>query len=310
MNYFVDDLLTSIKGNSMAPISQKTFDDDFIIKIANEELQTTLVSDLITIRENYFASIQDVNLEANVEKYAIPKRAIGGALKDIFYIDQNGFLQELEYVEYARILDYQSLGGSPQKYSIMGDEIIIMPKPIVSVGKIRFNFPKLPNSMVLKNKCAKINNFSIAAGTVSFFVDTDLTTSLSVGSKIDFISSSAPFKSWFEDVTITQITSTQIDVSLSSVDDVTGLSTDVEIGDYICLSGTSCYPQIPVSFHHVLSQMVVFRIYLSLGDTNKADKAEQKLMKIRKDAIAIIKNRVENSPIRYSPRNTLIRFVR
>lgn len=310
MNYFVDDLINSIKLRSMAPISQKTFDDDKILSISNEELQTKLVSDLITIRENYFASLQDVSIESGVERYSIPKRAIGGTLKDIFFIDSAGNLSELEYVDYSRILDYQTSGNVPQKYSIMGDEIIVMPTPNVSVGKLRFNFAKMPNAMTFKNQCAKINSIIIAGPTISFLVDTDLTSLMSVGTKIDFISSSPPFKTWFEDCSITQITSTQIDVNLSSVADISGVQTNIEIGDYICLSGDSCYPQIPVSFHHILAQMVVVRIFESLGDLNKLNNAKATLDQMRKEATALIKNRVENSPIRYVIKNSLMRYVR
>lgn len=312
MSYFVEDLLESIKNRSMAPIAQSTFDDEKLLALADEELQLKLVSNLIQVREDFFLTEEFQDLIASVKNYGIPSRAIGNALKQVFY-RADGSEQDIPLVrvDVERIQDFDegSTGKQPQKFYFLGDEIVLLPKPSESSGELKFVFPANPNTLTLTSNCAKITSKSSASTTATFMVDTDLTSSLSVGDYVDFLSVQSPFKLWAYRVPITQITSSQIDVALSNV--VNAANTiEPQADDYICPSGTSNIPQIPLAFHPVLAQSVVVRLMEALGDLNKMNAAKATLAEMELKASNLIKNRVENSLKRIVQRNQLGKFFR
>ena len=139
-----------------------------------------------------------------------------------------------------------------------------------------------------------MTNISSANGTTTFTVNTDLTGSLSVGSKIDFLSAQSPFLLWSEDVSITAISSNTIEVATANVDNEAG-TVEVQISDYICPAGYANIPMLPYEFHPVLAQMVAVRMLAGLGDLQKWQAAKAELSEVRSESKALIKNRVETS---------------
>lgn len=310
MSYFVEDLLESIKLRSMAPIAQSTFDDDKLLSLANEENQLKLSSDLLKVKEDFFLTEETTALIAGVRNYGIPSRAIGNAIKSLSYqVSGTTKWTPLARVDSERAQDYTEQGSTPEKFYILGDEVILLPTPESASGTLRFEFPATPNALALTTTCAKITSSSSASSTASFVVNTDLTASLSVGDYVDFLCVQSPFKLWAYRVAITQITSTQIDVDLSDVVDAANTILP-QANDYICPSGTANIPQIPIAFHPILAQMVVVRLMESLGDLNKLGAAKQTLAEMRADAGFLIKNRVTNSPEKVRGRNSLRRYFK
>lgn len=310
MSYFVEDLVESIKTRSLAPIAQTTFDDAKLIEMANEELQLKLVSDLVTVREDFFLTNESASLIASVENYAIPSRSIGNTMKQLFYVDSSGTIKmPIPRVDSERAQFYSQTGNQPEKHYILGDEVILLPTPSISSGTLQFVFPARPNELVATSSCAKITAKSSTASTASFTVNTDLTATLAVGSYVDFLSVSGPFKLWAYHAAITQITATQIDVAVADVNNVAG-TVEPLVNDYICPSGQANIPQIPIAFHPVLAQMVVVRLMESLGDINKLNAAKGTLAEMRNESLKLVKNRVANSPLKVTGRNQLGKYFR
>ena len=309
MGYLVEDLITSIKNRSLVPISQATYTESDLLALGTEEMRLKLCSDLIRIREDFFLETETKAIEANVANYAIPKRAIGDALKEVYWLDANSNRYLLPRGDSTDQAYYSTVGSTPDRYYIQGDELILLPKPSSANGSLLFVYPARVSELLATSSCAKITGGSTAGSLRTFTVNTDLTASLSVGSKVDFQCVDSPFKLWAKDVTITAITATTIEVALSSVTDVNGAVLP-QTNDYICPAGFSNIPQIPIEMHPVLAQMVVVRLTEGLGDQGKKQAAKQELNEMRMEAGLLAKNRVESTPQRANRRNRLVNFFR
>lgn len=304
MSYLVEDLVESIKTRSLAPISQTTFDDDKLILMANEELQLKLVSDLVVVREDFFLAEESVSLIQDVANYGLPSRAIGNAIKQVFFVPAGLTTRiPLERVDSDRAQAYDTSSAQPEKFYLLGDEIVLLPTPSQSSGTVLFVYPASPNALTATENCTKIT----AVASNVFTVDTDLTASLIVGSYVDFVSAKSPFKLWTYRTAITAISSTSITVTLADV--INAASTvEPQVGDYICASGNANIPQIPIAYHSVLAQMVVVRLMESLGDINKLNASIATLTAMRSEASKLVRNRVENSPAKVNGRNKIRSF--
>ena len=307
MGYLTEDLINSVKIRTFAPISQNTLTDADLLTIANEELSLRLVSDILGVREDFFLTNETVAIVANEDHYAIPTRAIGSALKAVFYVDAGGNKTIIPRIEVDRSQTTSDSSGEPQKYYLEGDEIVLLPTPSLSSGSLLFSYFQRPNELVETASCAKITGSSELSGTVTFTVDTDLTTTLLVGDTVDFLNGSPPFLLWAKDVAVTAVTATTIDVALADVDDVQGAVLPLT-GDYICLSGTANIPMVPVEFHAVLAQMTACRVLLALGHAEKMQMAKAELEQMRREALKLVKNRVELSALKVTGRSGLVKI--
>lgn len=310
MSYYVEDLLERVKRRSFAPISQSTFQDSDLIDLINEELDLNLVASLVEEREDFFLTTEDTSIVANTNYYSIPSRAIGNALKTLFYVDSSGNLSPLKLIDPSRRGEFSQTGSSPSAFYIEGDEVVLVPTPSLSTGSLRFSFPSKPNKLIATSSCAKITTVTNNDPTATFAVNTDLTADLSVGDYVDFLSVTSPYKLWSYRIPITQITSSEIEVDLSDVINQAGTSIEPQVNDYICPSGYANIPQIPTAYHPVLAQMAVVTMLEGLGDLNKLARAGATLQKLEINAKKLIRNRVESSPKKLSSRGSLVRFLK
>lgn len=309
MSFLVEDLIESVKDRSFAPISQNTFEDAGLLRILNEELKLKLAADLLRAREDFFIWRKTVPIVANKDLYPIPNRAIGNTIKALFYVDASGNQYPLTRKDIADLGDYSGLQSDPQHFYFEGDQVGLYPYPSAASGSLLFVFPRKVNQLKLTTECAKITAVSSDATHTTFTVDTDLTASLSVGSKIDIQRGQSPFLLWADYIELTDITTTTIQVLKSDIVDVAG-TVEPEINDYIAPTGYSNIPMIPEEFQPVLSQMGAVRLLRSLGDLNKLNEAKSELKELRAEALDLIRNRAESAPDKIYKKNPLLRHFR
>lgn len=295
MKLITEDLITSVKVRSMVPISQNTFDTDVVVQVLNEEMNTRVVPGIMSIRENYWLTSKLVALTANLDHYAIPTRAIGDALKDVWYADSSGNRQyQMNQIGVPHLSSSAQTSNRPVEYLLKGDEVLVFQKPNVSQGYIEFWYYRRINDIAKTSSCAKITAIASAGGTTTFTVDTDLTASLSVGSKLDIVSSQSPFLLWSEDAVITAITTTTIAIATISVSNVVG-TVEPQVDDYICPARKTNIPMMPEEWHPVLAQCGAIRLVSSLGDLNKATLLKNELKEeLLPNCLKLITNRVES----------------
>lgn len=310
MSFLTEDLIQSVKDRSFAPISQTTFQDADILRILNEELSLRLVSKIQRTREDFFLTRQTQALMSGKDHYYLPKRAMGNALKAVFIVDSAGNKRPLTRREIDRMGEYSASAGETSEFYFEGDQLVLMQPPSNTTDSLLFVFSRRPNTLIATTSCALISSVANAGGTATFTVDTDLTASLSVGSKVDFLRSDSPFYPWCENLSITAITTTTIAVASSGVYDVDGATVLPAANDYICPTGYSNMAMIPIEFHPVLAEMAVCRMLRSMGDLNKWNASRAQLAEMLDEALDLIKNRAEASPQRPSKKRGLIRNFR
>lgn len=292
--FIIEDTIESVKKRTLMPVSQNTFDNAAILLALNETLIDTIVPEILGVRENFFQASKTDSLVANVPYMALPPRAIGNALKAAFLVDSAGNKKPLN-TKKVEEQDMYTSTGEPEGFYIEGDEVRLVPTPSSSVLSLEQLYFQRPNELVLTEECAKITGISSVGGTTTFTVNTDLTADLSVGSKVDFLSTASPFLLWAKDVAITAITSTTIAVATTGVDNEVG-TVEPQVDDYICPKQKANYAQIPGELHPWLCQETGCFILEALGHMDKLQAARAKADRMKSKAMKMIASRVEVSP--------------
>lgn len=299
MKLIAEDLLSSIKRRSLAPISQQTFDDDGILSLSTEIMHLKLVPLIMGAREGFYLGRKKVSLTAALDHYSIPNRAIGDALVDVFYIGTDG--RRVQTFPRTKVHDLSpgvDTAKQPVNLLLAGGEVIVDPIPSVSEGQLEFWHYKRPNDLVATENCAKITGVNSVGGTTTFNVDTDLTAlddPLATGDLLDFPRSSSPFFNHKEDVAITSISSSQIAVATADVQNEAS-SVLPAIGDYICRARETNIPMLPEEAHPLLAELTAYQMVKSLGHKAKADDMKADITEMAANFLKLISNRIEAEP--------------
>jgi len=304
MRFLTEDLVSSIKRRSLVPISQQTFLDADLIAIANEEMGINLIPEIQRVREDLFLKSKTIPVVSSKYRYTMPERAIGNAVKSVVVTTSDNNAYELPRVDVSKTINGGFITGRADSFYIEDSYIALSPVPSSSTNLEVWYYSR-PNLLVPTSECAAITAIDTnTPGTVIFSVDTNL-SDLAIGDKIDILSAISPFILWAEDAVITNISSTEVEVATTSIDDESG-ALNMVVGDYICAAKTCNIPMIPEEFHPILAQMVSARLLEGLGDLNKLNACLAKLAEMKSNAIALIANRVENSVEYFNNRSSIL----
>lgn len=232
------DLIETVKRKIAVPINQRTFSEEDILAFANDEMLISQVPDIMLYHEEYFVVHEDVVLLPNVTKYAIPERALGLKLRDVFYKDTNGNLFEMVRISPDDKAYWQNTSGSinlMQKYYLEGNFIVLAPQNISSpTGFLQFSYFLRPNQLVPNVKAA-ISKFFLKNITVdnTTIVAGDTVT---VGSKIFTAVAGAPSALEFQ-------------IGASSIDTASNLTTAILTdGTYTANNGSPASVTVTVKY--------------------------------------------------------------
>jgi hypothetical protein len=293
--FLTEDLVSSIKRRTLMPVSQQTFQDADIITVANERLQLSLQPRMMAVRENFFLRNQRVALTANLNHYSLPERAVGNALREVFYVDSNGKRQwpPIPQQKISSLADTTQTGPRPFFTDLVGDELWLVPCPSSSSGYVELWYYERCSKLVPVTSCAKITAVSSVGGTTTLTVNADLSASLPTGSLIDIQKGKSPFRLSSIDVSITGITSSTVAIATSAVSDEAS-NVLPAIGDYVVPAQAACIPMLPQELHPLLAQETAVTILEALGDIQKLAAAKQTLGEMTMSSFNLIKNRIEN----------------
>jgi hypothetical protein len=166
-----NDLIAAIKRKISFPTSQVTFNEDDILAFANEEMFIAQVPSVLQFHEEFFVSSLDVQLLANKTRYAIPNRAIGMKIRDLFFKDTNGNLYNMARINPEEKAYFQrdfNKGGQSHPYYLEGNEVVLtstnLPNPN---GSLTFSFFLRPNQLVVDENAATIESFGTLFSVVN-----------------------------------------------------------------------------------------------------------------------------------------------
>lgn len=281
MAFTSSNLLSSINRRSYAPTGQATFTQAEILEIADEETKTTIVPNIMAVREEFFVFYKRYTIVAGTGAYRIPPRAIGLVAREI-QIQNGNSATDLPKINPEEVLDYGQ--GSVDSFYMVNNNIVLYRVPTNSGASLVVPYFLRPGKLVLPAEAAVISAIDTNTNvlTVASIPDSWVT-----GNRFDLIRQDGGHECVDIDLTSTLVSGT--DITFSS------LPASLQVGDYIALSGETPVVQLPPDYHPILAQAVAFQI---LDDMNQpgAEKAGKKLEKMLESVQTMISPRVQGAP--------------
>ena len=271
------DLLTSIRLRGNIPNGEDSYSDANLLTLADEELQTRLMPIILSTQEDYYVEFQD--FPGTTPFFTIPDRAVGGKLRDVVVIKSNGAEVQLSRVD-------PSQATTLDTYWVRGNRVMFLAPP---GNTIRLYYHQRPSHLCRVGDTGTVSN--IGSGT-NIIAVTSLPSNCSVGTKLDIVSSSAPFKHVAFNATVQDVGSGYI-----TVDKVfTAQEAAEAAGQYICLAGQAPVVQLPYELIPILAQRVVVKVLEATGDLETMKAAKAELSEMEQRAFTLLEPRVDSQP--------------
>jgi hypothetical protein len=283
--YTTSDLVENIKLIGHIPTGNSTFTPANLINLANRELQTPVMKQILSTRGGYYLTYQDYD-PAHDGLYVIPSRAIAGALANVELI-QSTTIVPVNLIEESEQFSTQAPTSNSYGFFMRGNSVQILPTP--PVGFTRLWYFRRPSTLVPTSSAAQITAINGAVLTVS-----SVPSIWTVGDLVNVCGDQPPFNILGE-AEITNISGTDITLDNPIV--------GVERQDWIALLDQTPVPQIPVEFRPLLEQRVVVKIYELQGYLDKMGAAQKKLEDLEKDTFNLITPRVKSQSRIVNPVN-------
>ena len=292
-SYTTDDLVSSVKVRGRIPTSQTTFTAAKILKLADEETEIGILPAVLKIRESFYLHETNITLAAATTNYRIPDRSIGGKLKSVCIVDTAGNETQLTKVEYEDRVHFGQT--NPPVYYLKNQSIVLVGSGWSSADTLRVAHFIKPSTLVPVASTAKVSAINTTTKTVTV---SSIPSTFTVSTPIDFVRGSGGFECLAIDVTPTALASTVFTFAT--------LPADLEVGDYVCLAGETCIPQLPSELFTVLALRVTVTVLGSLGFINEMKAVQKKLDDAEEAVSHLISPRVDGSAKKIINRRSLL----
>jgi hypothetical protein len=259
--------------------------DQEILSLAHEVASTRLVPDIRSVRESYMATYADTALVANDAYVPVPRDAQASQVQHVQLLDSNSrpkplFRSDLGEWTY---LD-PTVTGQPSRFYIEGDRIHLFPKVAASGDTLRVRYFRRLSSFVPVSSC-----FPVASTGATTIVVTGTPGATFDETGIDVVQVEPPFRVLLDDNAANLVTSTFTVAASAS-------TSEVSVGDYVCLHMETCVPGIPVELHSVLVGMTAAALLRKEGFLQEyaAELADSERQLAR--VISMMGDRAEKAP--------------
>lgn len=274
MAYTTAELINRIKRNAAVPTRQPAFSNDDLLEILTDEMDSVIAPLIISINEEYFVKYLDYAISGSSGIYRVPKNAIGGKLREIKIIDGENeknipriLLTEKSdyefgfYIEnnFVNVLNYNDLGGDA----------------------LRMYYYDRPGRFVEVSDCALITSKDDATDTVTV---NSVPASWTDSTTVDIIQAVPPFDKLVDESGITLVSNSIV---------LDSYNNDITAGCYVCESGYTCVPQIPVEAHSLLCQSAIIKVLEALNDTQGLQNAIAKYQQMERNIVNLLTPRVK-----------------
>lgn len=297
--YLVDDLLADAKLRAFLPTSNTSttsLSDADILRLANDELWGSLTPRITAAMENYFVVDYSYPIIPGQIAFDLPERASGGMLRDVYIIPAGGTQFQRRKLVRLPPEEIQQLVASPQQLQVQsspyafwmqGNQVVLYPNTPTAdtlVESVIFR----PSQMVLSSTCCQISATDFQTGIVQLTAlrPVNYTTNTSV----DFVRGVPGFDPLFFDVSVLDVGSSSLTFSTTLL---AQQNTRLDTGDWVCLAGTACVPQIPQTLHPLLATRVALRILRAIGDRSNAEALAQDVSDMESTMYSMLTPRVQ-----------------
>lgn len=288
MIYTTTQLVAAVKRNASLPSSQLRLPDTDIIALLNEELQLTITTELINLKQSYMIHYVDIPLVASQNEYDMPQKAIGWAMWDIGYINTDENYMSLPQIDIQQIDRFNIVETSthPTAVYLKNDKIVCIPTISSSAsGSLRVYYHRKQNELVSVSSAGKIT--TVSTTDTDYVCTVDTIPSYTDG--IDVISGTSPFGVIAEDQTVT-VAGFVITIP---IDDFTRPPV---INDYVCPVGRSVIANIPEDWHPILAMSAALRGVEVTGNVKGLQILQGRFALMIKSLRDIGKSRIAGAP--------------
>lgn len=287
VNYTTDRLISSVKRRITLPDAQNLYTDEDILEFMSDELSSTVVPLIHSVQQEYWVYVSDVTLNQNQTAYKIPIRGCANGMRLVTLLDSNN--NEIAYPllrpeDTASAYNWLSPYSTATVYGfyMQDDHIVMFPNSVVTnpVNRIRFRFERQPNQLCLPTAAGRITAINGSIITVDN-IPTDWTTAL----QFDLINGSIAFQAKGDDLAVTNIDTLTLEIT------VTDLPSDVAIGDWFCVAGTSPVAQIPYQMFPFLAQITANLCMAGMADTEPYADGKKKEAAMKDDILKLLQPR-------------------
>lgn len=157
-------LLETIKREAMIPSSQSALSDSDLLAMANLELKIGMMPSIMQYHQEFLVRTDPpVDIAVNQSAYPIPYRAVGGKVRELFYLDESNNFCRMSRINPDHKPYYQqsNVNLSFLHYYLEGDSVVLIPPVTTSpVGSLVFSYYMRPNELVDDSRVATITSIS------------------------------------------------------------------------------------------------------------------------------------------------------
>lgn len=313
MAYATSDFLADVRREGMLPSTSVdgTADADIFAQ-GQYELESRVVPLILKTRQEYFNVIDNQTITASRAMYRIPRRSIGGTVRNVTLVKSDGSIKRLFHLELEYIKKYyaNTSAAEPEGYYFRGDHVVLVPAPnaaTASAYTLQIEFPCRPGRMQADTAA----NYLTLSGTLgwstngsNYEIETVGTMSASSTALLDFVRIDSGFQYLFVDVVanVTNNGGTDRGISVPAANVTPELlyfynttPTTLETM-YAVAANTISYVPVPVEFQAYLVQCTVARVKRQLGELEQAGYHEGVCQRMAADLVQMISPRDDGEP--------------
>ncbi len=247
----------------------------------NRERRVWLAKLMMSVREGYNKTAEEVDVESGATRVRIPSAAVGAKIDKLEVSNGSGGWAKLNETSARTQGDSADSASDGQWYFL--DNHVYFVSALASASTVRFTYVRRSNRIVDADDTREVSTFG--ATTVTLAGSDVPADFLTTATTYDIIQGTPHF-----DVIATGVSATRSGQVLTFASGV--LPDELVAGDYVAISGETPIVQAPVELQDVLCYRAVFQYLRSIGD-QKAELVKQDLMEMEQAAISILTPRAE-----------------
>lgn len=269
----VDEIISNLKLKAGFP-DDNYFSDANLLSILNDEQKVKILPLLLKLKAGYYIKNKTYTITAG-STYRLPGRAAGSKVRDIKLLSGSDYSDLNQLFEEDR--QYKRRG-----YYINGNSIELS-SDIIS-GTLVATYYLTPSKLILAASAAKVSTI-VSATQVTVEA---LPSTFAVNGTVDFVQANQPCDMLSFESTITNIASTTLTFA--------SLSSDLAVGDYICIAGQTPVPLMPEELHILLGQAALVTCLRSKKNKS-AKEAKEDYDKILEDLTDMLAPRSDSNDV-------------
>jgi hypothetical protein len=289
MVYTADNILSAVKRNQNIVTNNFRFTDDDLLEFINDEIRNTVTPLLLSLQSERLTYTQHITLTNSVSAYDIPYRAVGGQLREAFWVDSSTSPTQIINLKWYTLEDGLRVlsTGQPTGIYFSGDQINVVPKtPTTASGYLKLVYAIRHSNVVLTEDTTLISSVDYNTGVVT----TQSTIPTTFTSNLYYDFTLANDRSKPRILTIDKVASaaTGTSITFTAADIPTGLVS----GDRISLANQTSVLCLPDECYKYLCKAVELKIVEAQKDIEAVNIINNELQAILRKMEMILTPRI------------------